>query len=212
MSFRMLDPAAFPRRTQFEYFCSLPNPQVGVTVPVDVTEARRFAGDRDCSFFLVFLHLAALAANSVPELRLRIRGGGIAAYDRCDTSHTELPESGVYCYCTLRHDMPWEAYLPYARETRARCLQHPSLVEDEDVESQIFVSALPWLGYTQLIQPTGGPADSHPRISWGRFAENPEGRLMMPVTLQCHHALVDGIHIARFYDQLNGLIRALPGA
>ena len=197
-----------PRRAQFDLFLRMANPQVGLTVPVDVTGVRAFARARDCSFFLAFLHLAAQAANSVPELRQRIRSGGIVEYDRCDTSHTELAENGVYCYCTLRHDMGWDEYIPYAREERSRCLLSPSLEEDEDVDSQLFVSCLPWLCYTQLIQPTAGPMDSHPRISWGKY-ERRDDRLIMPVTLQAHHALVDGIHIARFYERLNELIQAL---
>lgn len=28
------------------------------------------------------------------------------------------------------------------------------------------------------------------------------GKTLLPVTAQCHHALVDGIHLARFYEAL----------
>ncbi|MBR6029043.1 MAG: chloramphenicol acetyltransferase [Clostridia bacterium] len=210
MEYRVIDLAREPRRAQFGHFLQMENPQVGVTVPVDVSRARRFARERGASFYLVFLHLAALAANAVPELRRRIRDGGIVEYPRCDTSHTELPDSGIYCYCTLRHDMGWDAYLPYAEAARAACLAAPSLEEDADVESYLFISALPWLNYTQLIQPTDGRLDSHPRISWGRCEQDALGRLMMPVTLQAHHGLVDGIHIAQFFDRLKAELNALP--
>ena len=33
--------------------------------------------------------------------------------------------------------------------------------------------------------------------------------LMLPVTLLAHHALVDGVHIARFYEQLDVVIHSL---
>ena len=45
------------------------------------------------------------------------------------------------------------------------------------------------------------PADSNPRITWGRYFTR-EQRTLLPVSLLCHHALVDGIHIAAFYLSL----------
>ncbi len=55
---------------------------------------------------------------------------------------------------------------------------------------------------TALVQPAPFPADSNPRITWGKYFCQ-EGRTLLPVTLLAHHALVDGIHIARFYETLD---------
>lgn len=40
-------------------------------------------------------------------------------------------------------------------------------------------------------------------IVWGKYTENDKSRVSVPVTLLANHALVDGIHLARFYDELN---------
>ena len=42
---------------------------------------------------------------------------------------------------------------------------------------------------------------SNPRITWGRY-HTAEGRTLLPLSLLCNHALVDGVHIARFYAAL----------
>ena len=55
------------------------------------------------------------------------------------------------------------------------------------------------LSYSNLIQPVPIPADSNPRITWGKYFEE-TGRVFIPVTVLCHHALVDGVHIGRFYN------------
>ena len=52
------------------------------------------------------------------------------------------------------------------------------------------------------------PADSNPRITWGRYTRE-DGRVRMPVTALCHHALVDGLHLARFYEALEARCRGL---
>ena len=151
------------------------------------------------------MHLAALAADEVPQFRQRIHDDGIVEYDECPTSHTELLEDGTYCYCTLHHHMDFEEYLKQAEEKRSRCRSN-GIVEDEDVESMYFISTLPWLRYTSLIHPVAGKDESNPRITWGKYEKNDEGRYMMPVSVLVHHALVDGIHIAAFYDNLNRML------
>lgn len=207
MSYRVIDLETYPRRQHFEYFSSLQYPYVGVTSNVDVTELVQFCKDRKYSFYLVFLHLASLAADSVGEFRRRIRDHGVIEYDECPTSHIELREDGTYCYCTLRHNMPLDAYIEYAEEARRQCRENGSIDEDEAVESMYFISTLPWVHYTALIQPVAGGEESNPRITWGKFEADWQGRKQLPVTVLAHHGLVDGIHIARFYQNLEEKIR-----
>lgn len=211
MTFEYIDMDAYPRRAHFDYFRSLPYPYAGTTADVDATEALEYARREGRSFYLTLLHAAALAVDGVPELRRRIHGGRIVEYSQCPTSHVELLEDGSYCYCTLRHHMPREAYFAQAEAARIACRSR-GIEEDEDVESMVFVSTLPWLRYTALVQPVAGGDESNPRITWGKYEMTPEGRAILPVSILVHHALADGIHIARFYENLRDEIRRLAGA
>lgn len=209
MAFTRIDMADYPRRQHFDYFRSLAYPYVGVTQNVDVTELAAFCRAKGCSFYLTFLHTAALAADGVPQLRQRIRDGGVVEYDACPTSHTELLPDSTYCYCTLHHHMPLPDYLAHAEEARRLCRENASIDEDDDVESMYFISTLPWLHYTALIQPVAGGDESNPRITWGKYEPDAAGRLLLPVTLLAHHALVDGVHLKQFYENLGRELRAV---
>lgn len=209
MSFVEIDLEKYPRRQHFAYFSSLQYPYVGVTNNVDVTEMVQFCKDRKYSFYLVFMHAVALAADDIAELRQRIRNRGIIEYSECPTSHIELLDNGTYCYCTLQHHMELEEYIPYAESIRKQCRLKGSIEEDNDCESMYFISALPWLHYTSLIQPVAGGEESNPRITWGKYQKDYCGREKLPVTILAHHGLVDGIHIARFYDNLEKQLRKL---
>ena len=72
-----------------------------------------------------------------------------------------------------------------------------------------FISTLPWLHYSALIQPVAGGDESNPRITWGKYEDDGAGRTTMPLSVLAHHALVDGIHIAQFYKNLNDEITKL---
>ena len=206
MAYRMIDMAHYKRRAHFDYFRSLAYPYVGTTVSVDVTELLSYCKRQQRSFYLTFLHAAALAADSVPELRQRIRGAGIIEYSECPTSHVELLPDGAYCYCTLHHHLPLDEYYARAEEARKSCAQN-GITEDSDAESQYFISTLPWLHYSALIQPVAGGDESNPRITWGKYEADEKGRVLMPVSILAHHALADGLQIARFYSNLDAEIQ-----
>ena len=209
MAYRIIDMKKYPRKAHFDYFRSLAYPYVGVTANVDVTALADFCKARGVSFYLTFMHAAALAADSIPEFRQRIHDGGIVQYDACPTSHTEALPDGTYCYCTLHHHMSYDEYIVQAEAARARSRERASIEEDEAVESMYFVSSLPWLHYMSMIQPVAGGDESNPRITWGKYEADHRGRLMLPVTVLLHHALADGLHLGQFYQALEGQITAL---
>jgi len=192
--------ASYPRREHFQHFYGMAYPYVGVTVDVDVTDLLARCQQKRYSFYLMVLHAAALAADEVPEFRRRIDQGGIVEYDKCPTSHTELKPDGTYAYCTLHHHMPLKEYLERAEAARAAVRESGSIEEDADVQSMYFISTLPWLHYTQLVQPVACGEESNPRITWGKYQANAAGRMMMPLSVLVHHALADGLHIAQFYE------------
>ena len=210
MAWRFVDMQRDPRREQFAYFLDFANPYLGVTAEVDVMKTLEWTRRTGNSFFLTVLYAAVRAANAVPELRRRIRGREVVEYDRCPSSHTVALPDGSYCYCRLTVDRPLEEFLPYAAAEQDRAAAAPTLEDGADEESLLFVSCLPWVKYTALLQPTPSPADSNPRITWGRYGFQ-AGRAVLPVTLLVHHALADGRHVARFYEELNKELDQITG-
>lgn len=203
MSYTFLDMDSYKRKNHFEYFNGLGFPYMGTTVNVDVTDFVGAVKQEKLPFFLTFCYCISRAANSVPEFRQRIRGGCIIEFDNCKTSHTVAQEDGTYCYCTLDSRMAFEDYLPYAiRAQEAARMQNSIDEKKEDTDGLLFISTLPWFPYTSLIQPVPMPADSNPRITWGKYFED-SGKYLMPVSVLCHHGLVDGAHLASFYRSLD---------
>ena len=211
MDFQKIDMDKFPRRKHFEYFSSLQYPYVGLTANVDVTDLVQFCKGRNYSFSLTFLHIVALSADEIKEFRQRIRNQEIVEYSHCPTSHIELLDNETYCYCPLHHNLPLAEYIVYGEEVRKRCRAKGVFEENSEVESMYFISSVPWLHYTALIQPVAGGEDSNPRITWGRFQQDHNGREQLPVSILAHHGLVDGIHIARLYQNLEKNIREIMG-
>lgn len=206
MNAQPIDLTHSPRRDHFAYFIGMADPYVGLTANVDISGFVELCKAQGFPFFLSFLYCVGQAANSIPELRQRIVDGTPVCFRQCDTSHTVMRENGAYGYCRLQPMQPFDAFLREAIPLHEQAKAEGSLEDGEDAASLLFISSIPWIHYSALRQPTPCPADSNPRITWGKF-QSDNGKTTIPVTLLAHHALVDGVHIAAFYQALEQTIR-----
>ncbi len=198
---KYIDLETYPRRSHYEFFKNMAFPYVGMTANMDVTNLVRYAKEKGGSTFLACLWAASHAANAVPEMRQRIVDDKIVEYDHCDTAHTVAMPDKTFCNCRTdcRHTL--EEYLVYGKACQKEAMKHPGFHSTmDDDTSMIFASCVPWVAFTQVIQPSPIPADCHPRIVMGKYIHGHGDQILLPLHIQCNHALVDGRHIGEFYQ------------
>lgn len=208
MSYYELDMEHYPRKEQFDLFRNLAYPYVGMTVNLDITDFMSCIKEEGLPFYLTFLYAAARTANSIPEFRRRIRGNGIIEYDHCISSYTLALENESYCYCTADDRLPFDEFLKDSKQRQELARQRQALAEGEDEDQRFFLSSIPWVSYTSIVQPVPVPADSNPRITWGKYFTS-EGGIKIPVSVLVNHALMDGLHISKFYSGLQNSCRRM---
>lgn len=207
MHYTIIDMEKDPRCGQFAYFRGMTFPFAGLTVEMDITDMMAARDGRP--FFLSMLYAAVRAANAVPQLRRRILPDGrVAEYDWCAPSYTAMKSDGVYVYCNVEGALPYDEFVAQGQRRQREVLERGTLTEDGDVLSYFFVSSLPWMHYSQLQHPAESPDDSNPRISWGKYV-TVNGRTTLPVSLFVNHALADGLHISRFFMNLEEELAAM---
>jgi chloramphenicol O-acetyltransferase type A len=79
---------------------------------------------------------------------------------------------------------------------------HPDLEANPEKDDVLYMSPIPWVSFTSFSHPMQlHPADSVPRFAWGKYFKERD-TLKMPLSVQGHHAVMDGIHMGRFYEKL----------
>ena len=73
-----------------------------------------------------------------------------------------------------------------------------------------YLSCMPWLDYTSINNALPGPDDCIPRVSWGKFVEDGNGRHSMAMTIEVHHALVDGRQVGEYFQAVQTVLDTLP--
>lgn len=206
---KRIDPHQGPRAALFAHFRAFAVPHFTLASPLRVDVARLKA---EGGLFPNLLHAAMAAANEVPALRQRLR----VERDDDGVEHDVIVEHEVvHCTCTTgREDGSFTfGYFPYTAEREAFVAEVPGRLEaaaarpgldlgEQHRDDMLYLSTVPWVPITGVVhawQEVGG--DSIPRVLWGRADE---GRLT--VSLTAHHALVDGLHVARFFRAMEARI------
>ncbi len=209
---RRIDPEQWARRDHYRWFRSLEYPYVGVTAEVDATDLEADCKEAGFSLFAGFLHRLLAAANAVPELRMRIRVEQgrelVVEHERVDAGITLPVGDGLFTFASVPFTSGVRQFATELAARRARLGDNPPLEPfEKDRDDLVFCTCLPWIRFTQVTHPmTTARTDSVPRIAWGRI-EAQGSRRTCPVNIQAHHALVDGVHIGRFFEELERGLR-----
>jgi chloramphenicol O-acetyltransferase type A len=203
---RAIDPRTWDRREAFELFRGVGFPYLSVTANVDVRRLRRVHRRLDASFTVCLVYALATAANDVPAFRRRLRGEEPVEYETIHPSITVLGAGDLFRFVTLSYAPEFRRFAHDAQERIDRARRAETLWSEPDRDDLLYMTALPWVSFTALVHPVPlAPPDSVPRIAWGRY-EARGRQLSLPLNVQAHHALVDGIDVGRFFEKVEGII------
>ena len=205
--FRRIDLDHWERREHFELFRRYGFPFFSITTNIDITPLRKALKERAPSFTVGLVYMLARAANAVPQFRQRIRENGVIEHEIVHPGLTVLCEGDVFRFCFLRYLDSFERFALEATQGIEETRMAESLGEAPGRDDLLYLTALPWFSFSGMTHPLLlEPSDSVPRIAWGRFQEK-ETRWVMPLNVQAHHALIDGVHIAKFIACLEESIK-----
>ena len=198
---RTIDLQTWSRREHFKVYSGLDHPHFGLCANVDISQFHSFIKQQDISFNIAVIYLISRVANEIPEFRYRIRTGEVIEHEIVHPSSTILVKDDLFSFCTFEYTEHFPNFLHKAKEQIENIKGHPFLKDPPGTDNLLFMTAIPWVSFTSFMHPMhSSPPDSVPRFAWGKYFEE-NGVRKMPLAVQGHHALMDGIHIGRFYER-----------
>jgi chloramphenicol O-acetyltransferase type A len=206
---RFINAGTWKRREHFEIYRAFTNPFWGVTTDVDVTRLWQQCAAEKRSFLIAGLYCALEAANDTEAFRLRIRPDGIWLHDRVGTSTTILRDDETFGFAIFRPAASYAAFEAAGQAEIERAKATPTLRTPAPGEDDlVYHSSLPWIHFTSFTNALGRGDDCIPRLVFGRVAES-GGARRMPVAVEVHHGLVDGLDVARFLERFEQAMAGL---
>lgn len=210
-----LDTAAWSRRDAFGLFRGFDKPFFNVCVRLDVARLKQVLerAGRPAGLSLACYWLALRLANEQQPFRLRFEGERVRVHDVIDGSSTVLREDGEsFGFANFDYAADFASFAVAAGAAIRAARRDPSDFEPRpDDVARLHFTTLPWLHFTsfshaRLWRRDGRPEDAVPKLAFGRAdADGP--RLWMPMSVEVHHALMDGVHVGRFVQGFEALLQ-----
>ncbi len=206
---RYLDLSRWPRRPHFELFRTYDSPFFNICADVDVTGLHSFVkGSEGISFFLASLYLSLRAVNENEAFRLRIRGDQILVHDTVHAGSTVLLDDDTFAFVYFDFSNDFDRFQRDASEAIRLCSESSDALNPrDDRDDLIHYSVIPWISFAGLKHARKwNHEDSTPKIVFGKF--RPQGeRIVMPVSVEVHHGLMDGIHVGAYFSRFEAYLQ-----
>ena len=198
MAFRLIDMESWSRREFYEHFIKEVRCTYSAVVNIDITALR---GQK---LYPAMIWLLTRTVNDMPEFRTSLTPEGLGIYDDMHPMYTVFNKenknfSGIWSWFSEDYGEFLKSYeadaAEYSRSTR--------YAPKEGTPPNSFnISMVPWLEFTGFnINVFDEGKFLLPVFTMGKFFER-DGRRLLPLAIQVHHAVCDGYHMGQFVEKL----------
>lgn len=200
---RYLDLETWHRREIFEFFIGYANPYFNIGTKVDVTALLAFVHDRPGLKISSAIHYFGLrVANEIEPFRYRLKDRNVVVYDVINGGTTVLLPSESFAYAYFDYTPDFERFVMGMTTAVDHVRNSTDPLKPTMRDDVIYHTTLPWISFTSFSHArTPGRGDSVPRFVFGKFTKEND-RVMMPFSVEVHHALMDGLHVGRYLARL----------
>lgn len=192
------------RRNHFQIYNAMDFPHIEICLQIDITDFWENRSWTNYSPTISLVYIINKAANNVPEMRHRIRGDGVIEHDLIHTTLAVLGENSIFGVCRIPFDENFDIFAKEAEKRISKGKKFPSMDDfhiDLDgginADDILSITVLPWISFTAFSITRLPQFDAVPVLAWGKVTKQ-EGKFLLPFYCSFHHAVVDGLHIARF--------------
>ena len=165
-----------------------------------MTEAYRYCKSYNIPLLLYYLHKSMSAANHVTEFRYRMEDEQVVEYGQISGSITVLRNDETFGFAYFNYYPDFRSFSEEAKEQIRLEKTAKGLNLKPNTNDLIHYSVLPQIDFSSLqhAQMLSGN-DSIPKIVFGKLVFK-NGQVLLPVAVHVHHALCDGLHISKFFE------------
>jgi chloramphenicol O-acetyltransferase type A len=198
-----LDVANWSRRDLFEFFKGYDNPYFNICTRLDVTNLLTFRRRRPgISVSLAYHYFALRVANETEPFHYRLQDGRVIVHEVINGGTTVLQPNESFTFAYFEYDADFEKFISAATRSVREAQSGNGPFQPDSSENTIHFTTVPWVSFTSFAHARNwNREDSVPKIAFGKFAKENE-RTFLPISIEVHHALMDGLHVGQFLSRL----------
>lgn len=208
LSMKTLDFNTWKRKEHFNFFKDYDEPYFGIVADVDVTKAYHKCKESGFSFFAYYLHKSLAAVNSIEEFKYRIVDDKVVICDMLHSASTIGREDETFAFSFVEYNPDFDLFNKALQleVEKVRNSTGLGLTEGAMRLDAIHYTSTPWISFTSVTHARNFKSrEGNPLIAFGKAVWR-DDKFIMPVSVSVHHALMDAVHVAKYFDSFQRLL------
>ena len=207
MTFKIIDRENWSRKEYFEHYFSNVPCTYSMTTKLDITKII----ESKKKLYPAMLYYLTTIVNRHVEFRIAFnKDNELGVYDEmlpCYTIFHKDTETFSNLWTVYCKDYE-EFYKMYENDLRQYGNQKGMFGKPDVPDNCFTVSMIPWVSFEGFnLNLQKGYDYLLPIFTMGKYYEE-NGRILLPLAIQVHHAVCDGFHLCRFINELQELINS----
>lgn len=210
MNYSIIDLNTWERGSLFKFYIDNMRIVMSLTADIDVAPLLAYARKNNLKFYSAMIWVVSRVINSHNEFKYAWSNeGDLIRWDYISPSYTVFnQEDESFTKFVTEYT---DNLLDFCKRTvddqrKNKCER--AIIKDQP-QNFFDVSCLPWIRYKHFdVHIFDDGKFLAPVVTWGKYeAEN--NKVLMPLTMNIHHAVADGFHLSRFFNEVQALIDSL---
>ncbi|MBY0599287.1 type A chloramphenicol O-acetyltransferase [Bacillus bingmayongensis] len=207
MRFHVINRENWNRNQYFEHYLKL-KCTFSMTANIDITELLEQFHNKGIKLYPTFIYMVSRTVNAHKEFRTCFNDEGVLGYwDKMIPSYTIFHNDNK-SFSSIWTEFSNEFsvfYKNYQDDIKQYANIHGLFTKENIPQNSFPISSIPWASFTGFnLNINNDDNFLLPIITGGRYF-NQGDKILLPISLQVHHAVCDGYHASKFIVELQEL-------
>ena len=210
MNYTTIDLNAWSRGNLFQFYIDKMRIVMSLTVDIDVQNLKLYSKKTGIPFYPLMLWVVSKVINNHDEFKYSWDNeGNLIRWDYVSPSYTDFhSDDENFTKMVTEYSDDLTEFYGRVMADRERYKNDRAMLDNQPLNF-FDVSCLPWVKYKHFdVHVFDEGKFLAPVVTWGKY-EQTEDKLLMPLTMNIHHAVADGFHLSRFFNEVQELVDSL---
>lgn len=207
MNYTKVDIDEWSRGSLFQFYIEKMRIVMSLTVDINVAPLITYTKKNGLKFYPAMIWIVSKVINSHDEFKYSWdTDGNLIRWDSISPSYTVFNRDDE-CFSKFVTEYTDDIFEFYKRtvDDQKKYQEERAMIGNQP-QNFFDVSCLPWVKYKHFdVHVFDEGKFLAPVLTWGKY-EVQNGNALMPLTMNIHHAVADGFHLSRFFNEVQELI------
>lgn len=210
MNYSTIDLNTWERGSLFKFYIDNMRIVMSLTVDIDVAPLLAYTRKNNLKFYPAMIWVVSKVINSHDEFKYGwSNNGDLIRWDYISPSYTVFnqEDESFTKFVTEYTDNLFD-FCKRTMDDQGKNKCERAIIKNQP-QNFFDVSCLPWIKYKHFdVHVFDEGKFLAPVVTWGKY-EAEHNKVLMPLTMNIHHAVADGFHLSRFFNEVQALIDSL---